>query len=90
MCLAIPSKVLAVDELQAVVERYGEKLVVSLAMLSEPVEVGDYVIVQAQRHAVERMDAATAKQTLELFDEIAETLDFGVDDGDLAPQRRRA
>ena len=90
MCLAIPSKVLAVDGLQAVVERYGEKLVVSLAMLSEPVDVGDYVIVQAQRHAVERLDPATAKETLRLFDEIAETIDFGLDAGVPVPERKRA
>lgn len=38
MCLAIPSKVVAVDGLWAEVERYGERFTVSLTMLPEAVE----------------------------------------------------
>ena len=72
MCLAIPSKVIAVDGPLAVVERYGERLTVGLTMLAEPVDVGDYVIVQARRHAVQKLDEAAAEEAIRLFDELAE------------------
>jgi len=75
MCIAIPAKVLSVDDFTADVERYGERLTVSLAMLAEPIAVGDYVVVQARQYAVERMDEATATESLKLFDEIMAGLD---------------
>lgn len=81
MCLAIPSKIVALDGGQAVVERYGERLTVSLAMLPDPVEIGDFVIVQARSYAVQRLDAASAEEALRLFDEIAEMLE-----GDARPE----
>ncbi len=74
MCLAIPSKVVSVDGARALVERYGERLTVSLTMLLEPVEPGDYVIVQARRHAVQKLDAESAEAAFRLFDELAEML----------------
>jgi len=76
MCIAIPAKVLSVDDFTAEVERYGERLTVSLAMLAERIAVGDYVIVQARQYAVERMDEATAAESLKLFDEIMTGLDM--------------
>ena len=75
MCIAIRAKVLALDGITATVERYGERLTVDLTLLADDVAVGDYVIVQARRFAVERMDAATAAESLRLFDEIIDTLD---------------
>jgi len=70
MCIAIPAKVLSVDGFTADVERYGERLTVSLVMLDEPLAAGEYVVVQARQYAVERMDEATAAESLKLFDEI--------------------
>lgn len=75
MCLAIPAKVLSLDGMTAEVERYGERLTIDLTLLAEKVAVGDYVIIQARRFAVERMDAETAAESLRLFDEIIDTLD---------------
>ncbi len=75
MCLAIPAKVLSLDGMTADVERYGERLTVDLTLLADDVVVGDYVIIQARRFAVERMDAETAAESLRLFDEIIDTLD---------------
>lgn len=74
MCLAIPAKVLSVDGDTAVVERYGEELTVSLAMLPEPVGVGDFVVLQMQRFAVAKMDAEAAAESYRLFDDILETI----------------
>ena len=74
MCLAIPSKVVAIDGIEAVVERYGEQLTISLAMMLEPIAVGDYVTVRARSHAVEKLDEASAKEALRLFDELSEMM----------------
>lgn len=74
MCLAIPSKVVATDGIEAVVERYGEQLTISLAMMPEPIAVGDYVIVRARSHAVEKLDEASAEEALRLFDELSEMM----------------
>jgi len=71
MCIAIPAKVLSVDDFTAEVERYGERLTVSLAMLAERIAV-----VQARQYAVERMDESTAAESLKLFDEIMTGLDM--------------
>ena len=69
MCVAIPSRVVELDETTATVERFGDRLVVSLILLPEPVELGDYVIVQARAYAVEKVGAEEAEQSLALFRE---------------------
>lgn len=69
MCIAIPARVISVDGLLAEVERYGQRLQVSLALLSDPVAPGDFLILQAQRFAVEKIDAAGAEAAYRLFDE---------------------
>jgi len=51
MCIAIPSRVVAIGEATATVERFGEQLVVSTWLLPEPPELGDYVVVRARSHA---------------------------------------
>ncbi|MBL8246971.1 MAG: HypC/HybG/HupF family hydrogenase formation chaperone, partial [Candidatus Competibacter sp.] len=45
MCIAIPAQVIEVRETSAVVERYGERLEVSLLLLEEPAALGDYLII---------------------------------------------
>ena len=90
MCLAIPSKVVRVEGAEAVVERYGECLTVSLAMLPEPVGIGDYVIVQARRHAVQKLDAAAAEEAIRLFDELAELLGADIEAAPPGPEDRPA
>ena len=73
MCIAIPREVLSVDLFSATVATETETVQVSLALMSEPVEVGDWVTVQANRYAIGRMDATEAQVRLDLF---AELLDF--------------
>lgn len=70
MCLAIPARVVALGDGSAVVERYGERLTVSLLLLEEPVAVGDHLVVQAQAYAVRKIDADEAQESYRLFDEI--------------------
>lgn len=70
MCIAVPARVLSVDGLVAEVERYGERLQVSLLLLDQPVAEGDHLILQAQRYAVEKLDAAAAADAYRLFDQV--------------------
>ena len=70
MCIAIPAQVIELHETSAVVERYGERLEVSLLLLEESVALGDYLIIQAQTYAVRKMDPEEALASYRLFDEI--------------------
>lgn len=70
MCIAIPARVVAVDGLTAEVERFGERSSVSLFLLAEPVAAGDYLILQAQRFAVEKIGPAEAEAAWRLFAEV--------------------
>lgn len=85
MCVAIPSRVIELAETTATVERFGERLDVSLMLLPEPVELGDYVIVQARAYAVEKMGAAEAEESLALFREWLEIEDASGGEAELEP-----
>lgn len=71
MCMAIPSQVLSIDGELATIDSAGTQRQVSLALL-EPgsVGVGDWVLVQFGRFAVERLDEADARAALALLDEL--------------------
>ncbi len=71
MCLAIPSRVVEIDEISktAIVETFGVKRKVSTMLLNEPLQVGDYVLVHVG-FAMEKIDPEEAKKTLELFKEL--------------------
>lgn len=70
MCIAAPMKVIEVDGDAALVDRAGARLRVSLAVCDQPAVVGDYVIVHAG-FAIHRLDPDSARETLELFDQLA-------------------
>jgi hydrogenase expression/formation protein HypC len=67
MCMAIPSRIVALDGEMATVECFGERRDVSLMLLAEPPGLGDYVLVQAGGFAYERVEPSAAQQTLELL-----------------------
>ena len=71
MCLAIPSRVVEIDEVSktAVVETFGVKRKVSTMLLNEPLKVVDYVLVHVG-FAMEKVDPQEAQKTLELFKEL--------------------
>lgn len=69
MCLAIPVRVVAVEGNLATVEAGGSKVKARLDALSEPVQIGDYVLVHAG-FAIKRLDPADAEETLRLWDEL--------------------
>ncbi len=74
MCLAIPSKVVEINDDRVIVERYGERLEVNTGLMSEPLTVGDYVVLRARTHVVAKMDPQAAREALLLFNELAERL----------------
>jgi len=74
MCLAIPSKVLSIDENNiAEVDTLGVKRKVSLMLLNEPVKIGDYVLIHVG-FAMEKIDPEEAEKSLSLFKEIIEEM----------------
>jgi hydrogenase expression/formation protein HypC len=69
MCLAIPSKVIAIENGMATIDVDGARRETSL-MLLEEVAVGDFVLVHAG-FAIQKMDAAAASESLTLLREAA-------------------
>ncbi|MCG7904037.1 MAG: HypC/HybG/HupF family hydrogenase formation chaperone [Candidatus Thiodiazotropha lotti] len=67
MCLAIPAKVVAIDELadNATVELGEVRKAVSLALV-ENVTVGDFVLIHVG-YALNKVSEEEAQRTLELF-----------------------
>ena len=68
MCLAIPMKVVEVNENKGIVETGGilKAVDISLFPAAQP---GDYLIVHAG-FAIERMDEPEARKTLDFFDDM--------------------
>jgi hydrogenase expression/formation protein HypC len=62
--MAIPSRIIAINDGMATVECFGIERVVTLMLLDEPVELGDYVIVQSGTYAMERIEPEAALEAL--------------------------
>ncbi|MCX7817027.1 MAG: HypC/HybG/HupF family hydrogenase formation chaperone [Syntrophales bacterium] len=72
MCIAIPGRVISInEENMAVIEVFGSKREVSLDLLDEPVKVGDYLICHAG-YAIQRLDEDVAMEKLAFLKEIIE------------------
>ena len=86
MCLSIPSKVLSIDENNfAIVETLGIKRGVSLDLISQKVEVGDYVLIHVG-FAMEKIDTQSALESLKIYQQIVDDMASGkipCDDGDM-------
>ncbi|WP_169940935.1 HypC/HybG/HupF family hydrogenase formation chaperone [Campylobacter sp. RM15925] len=77
MCLSIPSKVLEVDENNvALVETLGVQRRVSLDLIGEPVEAGEYVLIHVG-YAMEKIDTKYALESLEIYRRIAADMASG-------------
>jgi hydrogenase expression/formation protein HypC len=64
MCMAIPSRIVALSGEMATVECFGEQRDVSLMLINSPLELGDYVLVQAGGFAYEKVTPSAAQETL--------------------------
>ncbi len=73
MCLAIPSKVISIENGMATIDVDGVQRSASM-MLLEDAAVGDYVIVHAG-FAIQKLDEAAAAESLKLMREAAAYMD---------------
>lgn len=70
MCIGVPSKVIAVNDLMATVESLGQTRDVSLILLDEKVEIGDYLLIQVGDFAAEIIDPKRAQDALDYLAEL--------------------
>jgi hydrogenase expression/formation protein HypC len=73
MCLAIPSKIIKIENSMAVIDVDGVKREASLLLLDDA-GVGDYVIVHAG-FAIHKIDEVAALETLKFLREAADYVD---------------
>jgi hydrogenase expression/formation protein HypC len=71
MCLAIPSKIIKIDNMIATVDVYGARRDVNLMLLPEDVEIGDYILVHAG-FALQKVEEDIAEESLKLIKETFE------------------
>jgi len=70
MCLAIPARVIQIDEGLGLVELGGVVRQASFMLLPDA-QVGDYVLLHAG-YALQKMDEAEAEETIRLLADLAE------------------
>lgn len=71
MCMAVPSRIVALDGQVATVEAFGRERQTSLMLLSEEVAVGDYVILGAGGNfAAEVVPEAEALEALAYLSQV--------------------
>ncbi|KKK41916.1 MAG: Hydrogenase isoenzymes formation protein HypC [Candidatus Lokiarchaeum sp. GC14_75] len=78
MCLAIPGKILEIEDNTALVDFDGIKQKIIIALIQNP-EVGKFVVVHAG-YAIEMMNEKDALEAIELWEEIANEQDLDLSD----------
>lgn len=74
MCLSIPAKIKSIDESNhATVETLGVERQVSLDLINESLNIGDYVLIHVG-FAVEKIDTAYALESLKAYEEMAKIM----------------
>lgn len=83
MCLSIPSKVVEIDEENmATVETMGVRRKVTLDLIAEKVEVGDYVLIHVG-FAMNKISQEEAQISIDTYNEIVQAMNNGeIDDED--------
>ncbi len=75
MCLSIPSKIVVIDEdNMATVDTMGIKRQVSLDLMLDEVDIGDYILIHVG-FAMSKIDEAEALQSLEVYQEMLEAME---------------
>lgn len=75
MCLAVPSEIVGINDLVATVDVYGARREISLLLLPEAVELGDFVIVHAG-FAIQKIDREAGNEALRMIKELVESEEF--------------
>ena len=73
MCLAVPSKIISKDGLLAVVDVFGARREISMALVPDQMDIGDYVLVHAG-FAISKVEEEYALDTLQLLKELNEVM----------------
>ncbi len=74
MCLAIPSKIIKINNMMAIVDVMGAKRDISLMLLPEEAGVGDFVLVHAG-FAIQKVREDVAEDSLNLLNEILKEME---------------
>ncbi|MBH0301237.1 HypC/HybG/HupF family hydrogenase formation chaperone [Helicobacter pylori] len=74
MCLAIPSKVIAINDNVALLETLGVQREASLDLMGESVKVGDYVLLHIG-YVMSKIDEKEALESIELYQEMIAKMD---------------
>ena len=74
MCLAIPSKIVEVDNFRAMVDVYGARREINLMLMPEEVGIGDYVLVHAG-FAIQKVEQESAHEALTVISGIIEDME---------------
>jgi len=74
MCIAVPSKIIEINNSLATVDVYGARKEISLLLLPEEAKIGDYVLVHAG-FAIQKVDEAAARDALNLLQELSEKME---------------
>ncbi|MCQ2848241.1 HypC/HybG/HupF family hydrogenase formation chaperone [Helicobacter pylori] len=69
MCLAIPSKVIAINDNVAILETLGVQREASLDLMGESVKVGDYVLLHIG-YVMSKINEKEALESIELYQEM--------------------
>ena len=69
MCIAIPSRIVAINDQMATIDVQGARREVSLMLLQDEAVLDDYVLVHAG-FAIQRIDRQAGEETLKLFEQI--------------------
>lgn len=77
MCLSIPSKVVEIDENNmATVDTMGVRRQVTLDLIDEKVDVGDYVLIHVG-FAMNKISKEEALESIRIYEEIVEQMESG-------------
>jgi len=86
MCLSIPSKVVEIDENNmATVDTMGVKRQVTLDLIGEPVEVGEYILIHVG-FAMTKICVEEALESIKIYEEIISQMNEGeidAEEGDM-------
>lgn len=81
MCLAIPSKIVEVDNYRALVDVYGARREINLMLMPEEVGIGDYVLVHAG-FAIQKVEQESAHEALKVISGIIDDMEKEIDSGE--------
>lgn len=81
MCLAIPSKIIEIDNFRAMVDVYGARREINLMLMPEEVGIGDYVLVHAG-FAIQKVEQESAHEALKVISAIIDDVEREIESED--------